>query len=115
MLDQGPTKEQPQDIEIDAQALRGELDRIHDKAQSSSESSSTLGQQRKKAAETLGCHKDALSIIERIDNMSDDKLADFLRSFRPMYAAMMSQWEEKLSDMLNKLDAENSEMDKDLS
>ena len=99
---------------VDAQKLRAELDRIHQKGQSSREGSSALGQQRKAAAETLGCHKDALSIVERIDAMSDDKLSDFMRSFQPMFEAMHPQWIDRISDMVDEAEKETEQMDADL-
>lgn len=103
-----------EEFEVDAQKLRSELDRIHDKATSSSESSSALGQLRKQVAEGLGCHKDALSIVERIDKMSDQKLSDFMRSFAPMYEVMAPQWQEKIADLVDRAEAQTSEMEKDM-
>lgn len=104
----------PEDIAVDAQKLRAELDRIHGKKKASSESSSGLGQQRKKAAEGLGCDSDALSMIERIDGKSDEKIADFLRSFRPLYEAMLPDWEARMSDLFSKAQQDASEMDAEL-
>lgn len=103
-----------EEFTIDAQKLRAELDRIHGKKQSSGESSSALAQQRKMAAEGLGCQKDALSLIERIDGFSDDKLADFMRSFEPMFEAMLPQWQDRILDMVDKAEAEAEQMDAEL-
>lgn len=105
-----PKDMQDKEFSLDLQKLRGSLDRIHSKATSSSESSSSLSQQRKQEVETLGCHKDALSIIERIDKMSEDKRADFLRSFQPMFDGLMPQWEEEMQDMLDKASAQSDDM-----
>ena len=105
-----PKDMQDKEFSLDLQKLRGSLDRIHGKATSSSESSSSLGQQRKQEVETLGCHKDALSMIERIDRMSDEKRADFLRSFQPMFDGLMPQWDEDMQDMLDKAAAQSDDM-----
>jgi len=96
---------------VDTQKLRSALDRIHTKATSSSESSSTLGQQRKQEVESLGCHKVALSLIERIDRMSPDTKADFLRSFSPMFSALLPQWEGEFKDMVDKAEDQAREME----
>ena len=103
-----------EDFVCDAQKLRAALDRIHQKATSSSESSSALGQQRKAEQEALGCHKDALSIVERIDKMSDDKLADFWRSFWPMVEAAKPEWDSRINDMVDKAAGEANQMDAEL-
>lgn len=102
--------QQDTQFSLDLQKLRSSLDRIHGKATSSSESSSSLGQQRKQEVETLGCHKDALSIIERIDKMSDEKLGDFLRTFEPMIEGMLPQWRERFQDMVDKASDQAGDM-----
>ena len=104
----------PEEFTVDSQKLRAALDKIHQKAQASSERSSALGQERKSAAEKLGCHKDALAIIERIDGMSEDKLGDFWRSFWPMIDAIRPELEERIKDMVDKMDAQTSDMEGDL-
>ncbi len=100
-----------EEFTVDMQKLRSALDRIHKKATASSESSSALAQSRKKEVEALGCHQDALSIIERIDKMSPDKKADFLRSFSVMYAAISPQWEEEFKDMVDKANEQAGQME----
>ncbi|GAA6162595.1 hypothetical protein NBRC116590_02990 [Pelagimonas sp. KU-00592-HH] len=99
-----------EEFTLDLQKLRSELDQLHNKATASSESSSALGQRRKQAYESLGCHKDALSVIERIDKMSPDKLADFLRSFEPMFSGLLPQWKEQYQDMVDKANAQSDDM-----
>lgn len=101
-------------IEVDPNELIKELGRIHDKAQSSSESSSTLGHQRKTASEQLGCHKGALKMIEDIDSYSDEKLGDFLRSFLPMVQAMSPQWLKRVRDLVDQAESEAADMEGDL-
>lgn len=105
---------QDEEFSVDAQQLRAELDRIHQKKQSSGEASSALGQYRKQVAESIGCHKDALAIIEKIDAMSDVKLSDFMRTFRVLYEVMAEQWDDRVSDMLDALDKQSSDMENDL-
>lgn len=99
-----------EEFELDLQKLRSELDSIHQKATASSESSSTLGQRRKQAVEALGCHKDAMSAIEKIDRMSPDKKADFLRSFEPMFSGLLPQWKDQYQDMLDKANEQADDM-----
>ena len=104
------TLDSADEFTVDLQKLRSELDSLHNKARASSESSGDLGQRRKQAVDSLGCHKDALSIIERVDRMSDDKRADFMRSFGPMFDAMRPQWDEAAQDMVDKAEAQSDEM-----
>lgn len=96
---------------VDLQKLKSDLERIHNKKRASSESSSALGQLRKQVIEGLGCHKDAMTMIERIDSMSDELRADFLRSFEVMFGAMLPHWKEQLQDMVDKANAQKSDME----
>lgn len=64
--------------------------------------------------ETRGYHKNALKTIREIDDMATTKMADFMRSFEPMFEARLPIWREKIQDMLDKLDAETSEMESDM-
>lgn len=98
-------------IDVDPEALANELHRIHQKKQSSSETSSALGHMRKTAAEQLGCNKEALSMIERIDAMSEDKFGDFLRSFLPMVQARSPEWLNRVRDMIDRAETETDEME----
>lgn len=102
-------------IDVNPDALITELGRIHNSAQSSSESSSSLGHQRKTAAEQLGCHKKALTMVEQIDAFSDEKLGDFLRSFLPMVQAMSPQWLKRVRDLVDQAEAETKGMEGDMS
>lgn len=101
-------------VEVNPQTLRSELDRIHNKKQSSAEASSALGHMRKTSAEQLGVHKDAMSVIERIDGMSDDKRGDFLRSYMPMFQALYPQWAENMIDMVDQMENDTKEMEEEL-
>lgn len=97
--------------ECDAQKLRAALDVIHDKKRGSGESSQKLSKERKEQAERLGCERDALALIERVDGMSEEKRADFLRTFVPMFEALMPDWEDKMRDMVDQAQAINREME----
>lgn len=107
--------EQNGEFTVDAQKLRNLLDTSHSMAQASSERSSALGQHRKSAAEAIGCHKDAFSICERIDKMSDDKLADFIRSFDVMYRTLFVQWSDRIGDMVDKAEAQTKSMEDEMA
>lgn len=97
-------------IDIDPEQLANELHRIHQKKLSSSETSSALGHMRKTAAEQMGCNKEALAMVERIDGMSEDKLGDFLRSFLPMVQARSPEWLNRVRDLVDRAEAEADEM-----
>ena len=99
---------------VDVQKLRAELDRIHKKKQSSGESASSLAQQRRMAAEGLGCHKVALAIVERIDGMSDEQLSDFLRSFEVLMDASMPDWKARVGDLFDQSRNAAAEMDSEM-
>jgi hypothetical protein len=101
----------PEVIEIDAQKLRSLLDTAHNMKQASSESSSELRHHRKNAAEQLKITKDVWAMVERIDSMSDDKLAEFIRSIEPAFAIMMPQWKDRIQDMVDKAEAQTADME----
>jgi len=98
------------EFSLDLQKLRSNLDRILKKKQAGSERSSQLGKYRKSVVDELGCHKDALSIVERIDGMSPEQKADFLRSLQLMFEALLPQWVEQFTGMVVKANARSDEM-----
>lgn len=100
----------PDEFALDAQKLRANLDRILAKKKTSSEKSSQLGKYRKGVVDEMGCHKDSLSICERIHTMSPEEKGDFLRSFQPMFEALLPQWTEEFTDMVDKANAQSDEM-----
>lgn len=97
-----------EEFTVDAQKLRSDLDKVHNKKRASSESSSALGQLRKSTVEGLGCHKDAFASIEKIDAKSEEDRADYLRSFIPMFEAMLPDWQEEMADMLDGLEEQKA-------
>jgi hypothetical protein len=101
----------PEEPVIDAQKLRSLLDRAHNMKQASAERSSELGHHRKSAADQLKIPKDVWAIAERIDSLSDDKLGDFLRGFKPVIEAMMPQWDSRVQDMVDKAERQTDEME----
>lgn len=83
------------------------LDRLSTLKQAVNERNGELRNAIKEIIENFGIHKQALAVIRQIDDMSETKRADFLRSFRPMFDAMdLHKWEEEGRNLLDQLEGE---------
>lgn len=87
--------------DVDADKLIAWLDDLEEGKKAISEATGALRSQIKAILEETGWHKSALAMIRQIDDMSETKRADFLRSFDPLYRAMMdAKWETEMEDLL---------------
>lgn len=93
---------------VDYDQLQKDLDVLAQKQKSISEATGDLRAAIKNVLDTRGYHKGALSVIRQIDAMSDAKLADFLRTFEPLFDVMLSKkWRDKAqNDMFDEGDGE---------
>lgn len=87
---------------VDPNELRADLQSLKDLAKASSEKAGDLGAQKTALVDRKGYHKVALGMCLKIDTMSETNQADFLRTFRPMFEAMLPTWQH--ADMLDGLD-----------
>lgn len=90
------------EIDIDAGELQQLLDELESKQKAVSEANGTLRARIKEILDDTGWHKGALATIRSIANMSETKRADFLRTFEPMFDALMEAgWRQEMRDMLD--------------
>ena len=90
------------EITVDAEELQAILDELTDKQKSITEATGALRSKLQEILDDSGWHKGALATIRKIDAMSETARADFLRTFAPMFAAMMEYgWEAEMQDMLD--------------
>ena len=86
---------------VDPVELQADLNKLKELKKASSEKSGDLGAHKTALVDRQGYHKAALDMCLKIDTMSETNQADFLRTFRPMFAAMLPTWEHV--DMLDEL------------
>ena len=86
------------------------LAELNNKATSISEATGTLRSAIKGHLDQKGWHKQALGLVRTIDDMSDTKRADFLRTFLPMFDMMMDRkWRKAMVDLIPDPDAGGDE------
>jgi hypothetical protein len=102
------------EIEIDIDKFLGQLGDIDGAKDEVTSAAGNLRATIKAVLEEGGYHKAALAMIRNINDMPTTKKADCLRTVTPMFEAMRPIWEKQVQDMLDKADAESSEMEKDL-
>lgn len=90
-------------VEVEFDALEAILQELRDKAHTVGEANGALRSRIKQIIEETGYHKGALSQIRAIDNMSETARADFLRTFEPMFDAMIAgKWRDEAEDLLDR-------------
>lgn len=88
------------EIDIDYGELQEILNELEDKKDTVSEATGALRSRIKAVVDETGWHKGALAKIREIDAMSETARADFLRTFEPMFDAMVSQkWRDEMQDL----------------
>lgn len=89
-------------IDVDHDVLAEVLDKLSNEKREVSESAGKLRSSINGVIEKEGWHKTALAQIRTIDDMSETKRADFLRSFIPMFEALLeNRWADQMTDMLS--------------
>ena len=87
---------------VEPDALHGEIEELASMAKSVGEANGALRNRIKQIIEEKGYHPMALADSRKIDRMSETKRADYLRTFRPMFAAMYeSKWRGQAADMVD--------------
>lgn len=86
---------------IDADELQSFLNELGDKQRTVSEATGTLRSRIKSILDEKGWNNAAFAAIRTIENKSETARADFLRTFEPMFDAMMQEkWRDEMRDML---------------
>lgn len=85
---------------FDYDDLQRLLDELAGKQTAISEATGSLRSRLKEIIESREWHKGALSMVRKIDAMSETARADFLRTFEPMFDVMVSKkWRDDMSDL----------------
>lgn len=88
-------------VVVDYDQLQGYLDELAGKQKNISSATGDLRAALKRIIEDEGFHKAAIAQIRKIENMSDTGRADFLRTFIPMFQAMLDgKWLQEKEDLL---------------
>ena len=86
----------------DGKELQKEINELSDMKSSVSEATGELRSKIKSILDNKGYHSKALAIIRELDAMSETKRADVLRTFSPMFEAMLElKWRKESEDMLD--------------
>lgn len=97
-------------ISISHEELREILDGTKDTQRAVSEANGKHRQGIKTVIEERDWHAKAFGDIRKIDAMSETERADYLRTFKPLFAAMMdAEWEEQLQDLLSDVDDQSDD------
>jgi hypothetical protein len=92
-------------MEIDAGELQQLLDELEGKKKAVAEATGSLRGRLKEILDDTGWHKGALQAIRQIASMSETRRADFLRTFEPMFDALMEHgWRQEMVDLLDAQD-----------
>lgn len=103
-------------------AFSVDLDDLLNDLKSTADTQNTVGEANgehrsniKSILDTRGYHKKAFADFRAMFAMSDSKFADYWRTFKPMLDAYESEAERRIGDLVDKMDAETSEMEGDMA
>ncbi len=108
------TKIDNQLIEVNIDDLLAEFSQLNQGKKAKDEAVGALRAQIKAILETRGYHKKAFATVRTIADMSDTALADFWRTFKPMLDAYTPVIDSRIGDMVDKMENEADDMEKDL-
>lgn len=98
------------EIFVDIGELEGFLSDLEDQQKSITEATGKLRNTLKGILKDTGWHKGAFSAIRRISVMSETERADFLRTFKPLYEAMMEHgWADEMNDLVDQIQGEQGD------
>lgn len=87
--------------------LQGVLNELADYKDAVNEANGRLRAAIKAVLDEHGIHKGALATIRQIEGMSETARADYLRSFEPMFDAMLShRWRDEQANLLDQLEGD---------
>lgn len=87
---------------VDPGYLSGVLNELANLKKTVGEAAGSLRQRLNQILENTTWNKRALAHIREIQDMSDTKRADYLRSFEPMFDAMMEhEWRDTMDDLFS--------------
>lgn len=88
--------------------LRAILDDVASTGREVTEANGSHRSNIKSILEDREWNKTAFADIRKIDNMSETKRADYLRTMQPLLEIMLeAKWSRELKDLLSQFDAEN--------
>jgi len=88
-------------IEVDYPELKSFLDELSNKQRVVSEATGSLRSRIKGILDEKGYNNAALGVIRAIENKSETARADFLRTFEPMFDAMVEhKWRDEMHDLI---------------
>lgn len=88
------------ELHVDPQDLAKDLDDLRGTKKAIDEANGEHRSSLKDILDRRGYHKGAMSTIRSIDDMSETKRADFMRSFLPMLDALIeTRWASDQSDL----------------
>lgn len=107
MLDE-PQTGHNSNVEIDFDELVQFLEDLDDKKRGVDEANGKLRSAIKQILDDQEWHKQGLAVIRSIHAKSETERADFLRTFKPLFAAMCEGvWDSEMKDMLDGMGAED--------
>lgn len=96
------------DTTISYADLREILDGVNSTGKEVTEANGAHRSGIKQILEDREWNKTAFADIRKIDNMSETKRADYLRTLQPLLQIMLdAKWSSELDDLLSQLDSEN--------
>ena len=97
-------------INVDASQLNEFLLDLEDKQKTISEATGQLRNAIKTIVVETGWHKGAFGTVRTINKMSETARADFLRTFEPLFEAMMdNSWRGEMRDLIEQIEAEGAD------
>lgn len=89
------------ELNINYEDFKAILDGLTDKGSAISEATGVLRSSIKSTLDQYGWHKGALAMIRQIEDMSQTKRADFLRTFEAMFDLMVTKkWRDEMHDLI---------------
>lgn len=93
------------EINVDYDEAQGLIDGLKDKQKAISEATGSLRSAIKQILDETGYHKSAFASVRAIDAMSETARADYLRTFAPLFDAMMEgKWLQERQDLLDQVE-----------
>lgn len=102
------------DFTITTDELLADINNAANTAETVSEANGEHRSNIKSILEARGYHKKAFADFRAMQAMSDSKFADYWRTFDACFEAYRPVAQKRVSDLVDQMDAESSEMESDL-
>ena len=98
------------EVDVDHEELDRFIKELEGKQKTITEATGSLRNRIKEIIGQTGWHKGALAAIRKIAAMSPTARADYLRTFQPMFDAMLAHaWESEMRDLIDQLQDEGAD------